>query len=164
MSKIYNREKAIEYAKKWAYDRNKRYYAFDKLGGDCTNFISQCLYAGVGIMNFTPLYGWYYVNLNSRTPAWTGVEFLYNFLTTNKGSGPVGRETEPEDVQPGDIIQLKFSAKNRYSHTLMINDIKKPVNANNIYVTTHDRDCFNYPLSMYIYEDLRFIKIVNVNP
>ena len=37
----YNRQKAIEYAKKWAYGRNSNYYNFDSVGGDCTSFVSQ---------------------------------------------------------------------------------------------------------------------------
>ena len=46
---IYNREKVKEYAKKWAYGRNPKYYNFDSIGGDCTSFISQCIYAGSGV-------------------------------------------------------------------------------------------------------------------
>lgn len=34
---IYNREKAVEYAQKWALSRNPQFYDFDSLGGDCTN-------------------------------------------------------------------------------------------------------------------------------
>lgn len=163
MKKQYNREKAIEYAYKWAYGRNKQYYAFDGLGGDCTNFISQCLYAGTGVMNYTPVYGWFYINLNNRTPAWTGVEFFYHFLTSNRGPGPTGELTDMFDVEPGDIIQLKFAGLNRFTHSLMINDIKNPVTEANIFVTTHDRNCFNCPLNLYIYDSLRFIKITGVN-
>ncbi len=43
--KEYNRENAVEYAKIWAYKRNPKYYNFDPVGGDCTSFVSQCLYA-----------------------------------------------------------------------------------------------------------------------
>ena len=39
----YEREKAVQYAKKWAYGRNPEYFNFDPIGGDCTNFISQCI-------------------------------------------------------------------------------------------------------------------------
>ena len=76
----YNRQKAKEYAKIWAYKRNPRYYNYDSLGGDCTNFISQCIYAGSGVMNYTKTYGWYYNNANDKSPSWTGVDFLYNFF------------------------------------------------------------------------------------
>jgi len=37
---VYNREKAIEYAQKWAYKRNPRYFDFEDIGGDCTNVVS----------------------------------------------------------------------------------------------------------------------------
>ncbi len=59
----YNRQAAVAYAHRWAFGRNPAYSNFDGMGGDCTNFASQCLYAGTGIMNFTPTYGWYYLSL-----------------------------------------------------------------------------------------------------
>ncbi|MEG0115374.1 MAG: amidase domain-containing protein, partial [Hydrogenoanaerobacterium sp.] len=49
----YDREKAIQYAHTWAYFRNPAYYNFEEIGGDCTNYASQCLYAGAGVMNYT---------------------------------------------------------------------------------------------------------------
>ena len=61
----YNRANAVAYAKKWAYGRNPKYYDFSDLGGDCTNFASQCIYAGSGVMNYTPTYGWYYISVNN---------------------------------------------------------------------------------------------------
>ena len=78
--KPYNRAAAVEYARRWAFGRNPAYYDFNNIGGDCTNFASQCIYAGAKIMNFTPTFGWYYKSLNDRTPSWTGVQYLYNFL------------------------------------------------------------------------------------
>ncbi len=47
------------YAHRWAYGRNPAFYDYEHLGGDCTNFASQCIYAGSGVMNFTPTFGWY---------------------------------------------------------------------------------------------------------
>ncbi|MCI5625590.1 MAG: amidase domain-containing protein, partial [Clostridiales bacterium] len=72
----YNRQATVQYAHRWAYGRNPRFYDYQGLGGDCTNFASQCLYAGTGIMNFTPVYGWYYRSANEKAPAWTGVPFF----------------------------------------------------------------------------------------
>lgn len=77
----YDRAAAVRYAHIWAYGRNPRYYDYESIGGDCTNFASQCIYAGAGVMNDTPTFGWYYINANDKAPAWTGVEYLYNFLT-----------------------------------------------------------------------------------
>ena len=77
----YDRARALAYAQKWAFSRNPQYYNFDWLGGDCTNFASQCLFAGTGVMNDTLELGWYYRSLNDRAAAWTGVEYFYKFLT-----------------------------------------------------------------------------------
>ena len=42
----YNPSKAVAYAKQWAYSRNPKYYDYSNMGGDCANFVSQCLIAG----------------------------------------------------------------------------------------------------------------------
>ncbi len=47
----YNRQAAVEYAEKWAFKRNPAYLNFDSLGGDCTNYASQCIFAGAKVMN-----------------------------------------------------------------------------------------------------------------
>ena len=101
----YDRAAAVRYAHIWAYGRNPRYYDYESIGGDCTNFASQCIYAGAGVMNDTPTFGWYYINANDKAPAWTGVEYLYNFLTRRTPSvGPFAGEVSPERIRPGDIV------------------------------------------------------------
>ena len=102
----YDEAAAVAYAKRWAMSRNPAYLDFHGLGGDCTNFVSQCLYAGAGIMNRTPVYGWYYLTGNNRTASWTGVEYLYRFLTANKGAGPYAQEVSQDQAGPGDVVQL----------------------------------------------------------
>ncbi len=102
----YNRGAAVAYARKWAYGRNPRYRDFDGMGGDCTNFVSQCLYAGSGVMNFTPVTGWYFIDLNRRSASWTGVKYLYNFLVSNKSVGPRGVNCGRKDTEIADIVQL----------------------------------------------------------
>ena len=42
----YNAQNAVNYAKRWALDRNPDYYDYSGMGGDCANFVSQCLIAG----------------------------------------------------------------------------------------------------------------------
>lgn len=76
----YNRSLAIAYAKKWALSRNPIYYNFDAVGGDCTSFISQCLFAGSKKMNYSRKNGWYYNSGYDKSPSWSGVEFLHRFL------------------------------------------------------------------------------------
>lgn len=94
----YKRNKVVEYAKEWAFARNPKYYNYDSLGGDCTNFVSQCVYAGCGIMNFDKNNGWYYINANNKSPSWTGVDFFFNFIINNKLVGPYGAEVGIENI------------------------------------------------------------------
>ena len=85
----YDRAAVVRYAKQWALKRNPAYYDYEKLGGDCTNFASQCVYAGSRLMNYTPDLGWYYIDANRKAPAWTGVGYFWNFMTRSKASCPV---------------------------------------------------------------------------
>lgn len=159
----YDRQAAVAYAHQWAYHRNPDYYNFDELGGDCTNFASQCLYAGSGVMNYTPTFGWYYNSQYSRAPAWTGVPFFYNFLTrTQKSPGPVGEETELDRVKPGDFAQLRFTA-GPFSHNPVIVSVGSPTSLENILVAAHTEDTDYRPLSTYPAVEIRFIHILGVN-
>ena len=91
----YDRRAAVAYAHAWAYGRNPAFYDYEQIGGDCTNFASQCVYAGSGVMNFTQTYGWFYIDANNKSPAWTGVEYFYNFMTRSEASqGTVAVETD----------------------------------------------------------------------
>lgn len=159
----YDRSAAVAYAHAWAYDRNPKYYDFSQIGGDCTNFISQCIYAGSGVMNHTPIMGWYYYNVSDRTAAWSGVPYLYKFLTTNEKSGPYGRVAPLEEAQPGDVIQLSFDGY-RFTHSLLVVAVGANPAPHNIRVATHTYDTDNRLLDTYEYEEARLIHIAGVNP
>jgi len=158
--KEYNRKKAIEYAYKWAYKRNPKYYNFDNVGGDCTSFISQCIYAGSGTMNYKKHIGWYYNSSADRTASWAGVEFLYNFLINNKSIGPKAIRTDIYNIQVGDIIQLKL-LEERFSHSLIIVE-KKENNLESIYIATHTQDAYHRSISTYDFKDIRFLHIKEI--
>lgn len=153
----YDRESAVNYAKKWANSRNSKYFDFENFGGDCTNFISQCVYAGTGVMNYTRTYGWYYNTSYDRSPSWTGVQFFYNFITKNKSVGPFATAVDISSVLKGDVIQL--GGTNGFYHSLMITEIIGEPNVNTIYVSTHTFDSNVRPLNTYFYEQARCIHI-----
>ena len=152
---FYNRMRAVEYARRWSFSRNPAYYNFDAIGGDCTNFISQCLFAGSGKMNYRKTFGWYYTDLNRRAPAWTGVRELHQFLTTNRDAGPYGSETTLQQLEPGDIIQLDFGSG--FAHSLLVIS-----NGDDVRVATHTDDSFDRPLGSYYYVTARYIHIDGV--
>ena len=156
----YNRRAAVRYAHRWAFSRNPKFYDYEELGGDCTNFASQCLYAGTGIMNFTPTYGWYYLDPNNKAPAWSGVPFFFNFVTrTEQTQGPFGLKASMGMLMPGDFVQLRFSGE-QYSHTPVIVEVGDPPQLGNILVAAHSVDSDFRPLDTYEFQDIRFIHIL----
>ena len=153
----YDREAAFTYAKRWAFSRNPAFYDFSKIGGDCTNFASQCIYAGAKVMNFTPTFGWFYRSVNDRTPSWTGVEYLYNFLVKNEGVGPFAEEVSLDKIEVGDIIQLGTGTGDFYHSPVVVGFAR-----GQILVAAHTYDAFNKPLSSYNAAVTRGIHILGV--
>ena len=158
---MYNREKAVAYAHRWAYGFIPAYGNFTDMGGDCTNFASQCIYAGTGVMNDTPIYGWYYIDPDNKAPAWTGVEYLYNFLTRPQASlGPVAQVTEDlRSAMLGDVIQLRF-AGDVFQHSPVVVQSSVDGSPDKILLAAHSSDADWRPLSSYEYESYRVLHIL----
>ena len=157
----YDRRAAVMYALRWALSKNPEYYSYSGIGGDCTNFASQCVYAGSGVMNYTPNFGWYYIDANDKAPAWTGVSFFYNFMTTNEGVGPFGEEAPLTRLMVGDIIQLGNENGDFY-HTLVLTAIRHDIFGRRYYVCAHSEDSYQRNLNTYDYSILRGIHILGV--
>jgi len=157
MFKSYDRFSAVEYARRWALDHNPKYYHFGGIGGDCTNYISQCLYAGGAVMNYDKFRGWYYNSITSRSPSWTGVNELGHFLLNNQGIGAFASIRPIEELELGDLIQLRQNPF-RYNHTLIITKIEN----GQIYICAHSRDKKDVPLSSYPYLERRGIHIEGI--
>ncbi|MGG7213136.1 amidase domain-containing protein [Clostridium nigeriense] len=154
----YNREKAREYALKWATSSNKEYYNFINDGGDCTNFVSQVLRAGgldfVGSKaNATSIKSWFYYssNLPNRTSTWTAANpFNLHFGKEYKRAYDY-REYKIEDalknwneiyssIYIGDIVQ--YSRPNNIAfHSQAITDI---LDKSTIYFSQHSNSIENF--------------------
>ena len=157
VTRNYEREKAVLYAERYAFSQNPIFGNFREIGGNCTNFVSQCIYAGSCKMNYTKTFGWYYISLDERAPAWTGVDFFYNFMTGNEGVGPYGKEATLDECEIGDAIQLGRNGDGYY-HTLLIVGF----DGDDVLVSAQTDDAYNRPLSTYKYDFLRYIKILGV--
>ena len=149
---LYDREAALRYAHRWAYDRNPEYYDFDGLGGDCTNFVSQVLAAGGAEQNYSQN-GWYFNSINDRSPSWSGVNELYEFLVSEHDVGPRARVVDVSEAMAGDIVQLG-SFENGYYHSLVI------VDTENMLVAAHTVDSDYRPLSSYNYDYFRVLHVI----
>ncbi len=156
-SKEYDRGRAYTYAKRWAFARNPLFTDYSGLGGNCTNFASQCALAASLQMNYTPTFGWYFLSDSNRAPAWTGVPFFYNFMTGNVGVGPYGREGTAAEMEIGDFVQLGRAEDNFY-HTLVVVGRE----GDDLLLAAQSDDAFLRPLSSYTYNLARFIHMLGV--
>ena len=157
VTKPYIRENAVRYARKFAFGQNPYFASFAGIGGNCTNFVSQSLFAGSCQMNYTPTFGWYYISLDQRSPSWTGVEFFYNFITGNKGVGPFGREATLDELEIGDVIQLGRNGVGYY-HTLLVVGF----DGQDTLIAAQTDDALDRPLASYTNDYARYIKIEGV--
>lgn len=155
--KPYLRENALLYANRFALSQNPIFGNFAGIGGNCTNFVSQCIYAGSCKMNYKPTFGWYYISMNERAPSWTGVEYFYNFITTNTDVGPFGRDATPDELEVGDVIQLGKDGEGYY-HTLIIVGFEE----DDPLVAAQTDNALGRALSTYTYDFSRYIKILGV--
>lgn len=165
VSKQYNRERAVEYARRWAKSRNPLFYDFTGGGGNCTNFVSQSLLAGSLVMNPTETFGWYYMDINDRAPSWTGVNEFYefmcglgDFMPVADREGPYCVEVMRDQVEIGDIVQLANS-RDEFYHSLIVSGFM----GRDILVCAQSNDALDRPLSTYNYSRARFLHVVGVN-
>ncbi len=163
ITKRYNRENAVAYARRWALSRNPLFEDYAGIGGDCTNFVSQSILAGSCTADVAQPFGWYYISPTDRAPAWTGVEYLYDYLTgsgdfpsNDSRSGPFGREISMRAVQIGDVVQL--AREGDFYHSLLVVGVEN----NDLLVAAHTNDALDRRLSAYSYETARFIHIDGV--
>lgn len=152
----YDRKSAVEYATKWALSRNTQYKDYENWGGDCTNYISQCVHAGGIPFDNTGnniLKQWYWYNDNNRTPSWTGAEPFYKYLITNNSEetqnyGIYAKEVSYNELQPGDIVQLLYEDNLAYHNMIITKVILEGRYLLDYLICQHTYDLLNYPLSM----------------
>ena len=114
----YNRLKAVQYAERWWNTYNP---AFIKFENNCTNYISQCLYAGGAPTRGYPNRGtgWWLQNKN-YSYSWAVAHSLRLYLPNSK-SGLRAREvSSPDQLLLGDVICYDFEGDGRYNHNTMV--------------------------------------------
>lgn len=122
-------QKAVEYADKYWSDYNDLYPNYSIIGGDCADFVSQCLYAGGLPMNAS----WYHaVTGYNRSANWTYAQYLYTYLSTYCGnaveifassSSKTGYKDKKgsvvypsKTIRVGDPVFYYNNSKKRYGH------------------------------------------------
>ncbi|MGZ9587150.1 amidase domain-containing protein [Paenibacillus marinisediminis] len=119
----YRRNKAVEYAEQWWNESNPRFLAFEV---DCTNYVSQCLFAGGAPMNYTGKreMGWWFKGMVNGREAWSfswAVSNGLNRYLDNSTSGlRAERVDEPKELQLGDIIQYDWDGNGNFQHSTIV--------------------------------------------
>lgn len=128
----FNVDEACSYAETFALKPNPKYKYFEGIGGDCTNFISQILYAG-GFKQ-TPTWKPY-------TNAWIRVEEIYSYLTSRNLGTKLPNDTS---LDRGCLIQFYTPSKGRFFHNGFIT---YKLQNNDCLYCCHSYNKLNYPLS-----------------
>ena len=112
-------------------------------------------------MNYTPTFGWYYIDADNKAPAWTGVEYLHNFLIRSEISpGPICTVTQDLTVaEPGDVIQLIFEG-DVFQHSPVVIATDGSGLPSGIQVAAHSYDADCRPLDSYTYQQYRVLHIL----
>ncbi|GAA0134569.1 hypothetical protein YSY43_14090 [Paenibacillus sp. YSY-4.3] len=119
----YRREDAVLYADRWWDGFNPEFAAFEV---DCTNYISQCLFAGGAPINYTGKResGWWYKGYIKGREAWSyswSVANALERLLTHSSSGLQAEAVEkPEQLQLGDVIIYDWDGDGSYQHSTIV--------------------------------------------
>ena len=144
----YQPKKAVYYARKHAVHYNKSFMTFNNRGGDCTNFVSQCLNYGDLPMTST----W-----KPYSYSWIRVNELYYYLLR----AGIGTDiTKDKYYKIGSVIQFYSNQKGFFSHSGIITSALP--NGDYLYCC-HSRDKLDFPLSEiypFFYEKFRVVEIV----
>ncbi|MCX7772221.1 MAG: amidase domain-containing protein [Clostridia bacterium] len=180
MKVSYMSTRGVEYARAYAdyfsVPENKRLFYYDTAGVDCTNFISQCVWAAyggwmpgmdgktiarnkermnahLGMVPFVWYGSSYYVGSNK----WCRVMEFYAFSISPKGSGPMAAplfegtwETlDPSILKEGDVLQLvvKSYVPTRFGHSLYITQAGNTLSE--VLVCCHSYDRLDGPLTEF---------------
>ncbi|WP_274648942.1 amidase domain-containing protein [Paenibacillus humicola] len=136
----YRRDLAASYADRWWNEPNPAYENFEV---NCTNYISQCIFAGNAPMNYTGKRnsGWWYRGRSGGRELWSYSWAVANSLQTYlSGSRKTGMRATVVDsagrLELGDVITYDWAGDGRYQHSTVVTafdaDGMPLVNANTV--------------------------------
>lgn len=170
----YNRSGALEYAEKWTSVNTemRNTEIWEDYEEDSVNFVSQCIFAGVGRMDTSGVYLWKwfgpnidYVNEDQGcSRSWSIGENFWQYCTDNSRIGLCTvTDAAGGQMEIGDVVQLMLgdSVLAEVIVTDTVTDTKG--RTVDLLVSGHDNELVNYPLSAVHCDGVRFIKIIGFN-
>jgi hypothetical protein len=123
--RLYDRYKAIKYADAWWNSYNSEYREFTV---DCTNYVSQCLFAGGGPMSHTGRRdrGWWYKHAEGQgdqwSYSWAVAHSLRWYLPTSKSGLRAEEVFSAKELKLGDVICYDFDGDGKWQHNTIVTD------------------------------------------
>lgn len=139
----YDRIKAVEYANRFWEQPNPQFQYFEH--DDCTNFISQCLWAGGMPMTSgqSRTTGWWYRSQQNRIESWsyswTVAHSLHWYLRSPLSFISVQMLNRAELLRPGDVIQYDWNGDGKINHSAIVTAVTI---AGQPLVNAHTRSAF----------------------
>ncbi|MFC5470795.1 amidase domain-containing protein [Cohnella suwonensis] len=136
----YFREEAVAYAERWWNEPNPSYEKFEV---NCTNYASQCIFAGGAPMNYTGKRpsGWWYKGYSGNDEnwsfSWAVANSLKHYLGNPRAYGlRAAQVSGPEALSLGDVICYDWDGSGRVGHNVVVTaftpDGMPLVNANTV--------------------------------
>ncbi len=120
----YRRDLAAAYADRWWNEGNPAYELFEV---NCTNYVSQCLFAGTAPMNYTGkrASGWWYNGRDKGQElwsySWAVSQALTNYLSAHRQSGLRAESVATADqLELGDVITYDWAGDGRFQHSTIV--------------------------------------------
>ena len=130
----YDRTKVLSYIKKWYNSHNPNFPNFDGKGGDCANFVSQCLYAGGFKMTYGYI-GWYCkknrLGIWTYSRYWIQARSLYTYVRAfyKKNEYIIKKYSDVPNytskVKIGDLVFFDWESDGKINHAGIISMINK---------------------------------------
>ena len=156
----YDRRAAVAYAKEWVGYRNPDWPDYGWYGGNCQNYVSQCLLEGGIPMDADgpDVWKWYddvpdnMEGEMGRSSSWSGVTQFRDYIAANTGYGVTGRVNVPYySGQVGDVLVLGETED--WKHSVVITDVLTDAQGNTVdyLVSSNTADVRSFPASAYYY-------------
>ena len=186
----YDAANGVMYARLYALyalvPEKMRLFFYDRNGSDCTNFVSQCVWAAYGgwlpgiepeniernrerirqHIRFAP-FVWYGSPTFTGSNAWCRVVEFFDYCLQPKANGPkavkIGEgdwsDIKPSLLKEGDVIQLVVSsyAAYRYGHCLYVT--REGTTWDSVQICCHSIDRMDSPLSEFAYAPKEYPKL-----
>ncbi|QFT88100.1 Putative amidase domain protein [Bacillus sp. THAF10] len=128
----FSRMEAVKYAEQYWNSYNPQFKKFDV---NCTNYISQCLYAGgAPMIGYPKKSGGWWMRNNDWSYTWTVAHAMRWYLPKAKQGLKAKEVNTVMQLMPGDVICYDFEGDGRFDHTTIVvakDENKEPlVNAN----------------------------------